>query len=186
MMNTLKTRIPMLALAGFLVIAIAGTAQAGGNYKKDPKANVVTALKANGKFSTLVTAVNASGLVKTLKGPGPYTVFAPDDEAFAKLPKGALDELLKDKAKLKSVLLFHVVSGELMPSDLEQRFGPRHETDVDRNESLMTANGKELPVKVNPHTETYYVGQAKIIGPPIKTGNGIIYTISEVLMPPGQ
>ena len=183
-MNTFKTRIPMLALAGFLVIAIAGAAQAGGNYKKDSKANVVTALKAHGKFSTLVTAVKAAGLAKTLKGPGPYTVFAPDDEAFAKLPKGALDELLKDKAKLKSVLLFHVVSGELTPSELEHQFGPRHEADVIRHEDLTTANGEKVPMEV--HSGVYYIGKARNLGDPIHTGHGIFYYIDEVLMPPSQ
>ena len=183
-MNILKTRIPMLALAGFLVIAFAGAAQAGGNYKKDAKSNVVKALMAHGQFSTLVTAIKKAGLAGTLKGPGPFTVFAPDNDAFDKLPKGALDELLKDKEKLKSVLLFHVVSGKLTQSDLEHQFGPRHEADVARKEDLMTANGKKVPVEV--HADTYFVGGAKIIGEPIKTGNGIIYTITEVLMPPNQ
>jgi len=183
-MNTSKTRIPLLALAGILAIVITGTAQAGGNYTTHSKTNVVKALKANGNFGTLVTAIKTAGLARTLKGPGPYTVFAPDDEAFGKLPKGTLDGLLKDKQKLKSILLFHVVSRELTPSDLADQFGPRHEADVARKESLMTANGEK--VTVEERSDTYYVGGARIVGKPIKTGNGIIYTIKEVLMPPNQ
>lgn len=181
-MNTLKKRIPMLALAGFLVIAFSGLAQAGGNYRKDSKANVVTALKAHGQFSTLVTAVKAAGLAKTLKGPGPFTVFAPDNAAFEKLPKGALDGLLKDKTKLKSVLLFHVVGKKLTLADLEHQFGQRHEADAPRHGTLTTANGDEVPVEF--HADTYYVGGARIVGEPIETKNGIIYTITDVLMPP--
>lgn len=169
-MNVLKKQIPMLALAGLLAITFTGVAQAGGNYKKDSKANVVKALKAHGKFSTLVTAVKTAGLVETLKGPGPFTVFAPDNAAFAKLPPGALDELLKDKEKLKSVLLFHVVSGNLTPEDME------------RAKTLTTVGGEKLPVTV--HGGVHFVGHARILSRPIKTGNGYVYTITEVLMPP--
>lgn len=184
MMNSLKKQVPLLALAGLLAVAMTGTAQAGGHYKKGEKTNVVQALSAHGKFSTLVTAVKAAGLVKTLEGPGPFTVFAPDDAAFDKLPKGTLDALLKDKAKLKSVLLFHVVSGKLTKSDLAENAGPRHETDVNEHDSLMTANGEKVSVEL--HSDIYFVGGARIIGHPIKTGNGIIYTITKVLMPSGK
>jgi uncharacterized surface protein with fasciclin (FAS1) repeats len=82
--------------------------------------DIVDTAVASGMFNTLVTAVKAAGLVDTLKSPGPFTVFAPTDEAFAKLPKGDLDMLLKDTMKLKAVLTFHVVDGKLMASDLAQ------------------------------------------------------------------
>lgn len=171
-MNILKSRIPLLALAGLLAIAVAGAAQAGGNYNKEMNANVVEALVSHGKFNTLVTAVKSAGLVETLQGPGPFTVFAPDDEAFSKLPEGTLDALLKDTSKLKSILLFHVVSGKMTPADLA------------KHESLTTVNGAMVPVKM--HDGAWYIGQAKIIGHPMKTGNGMIYTINEVLMPPSE
>ncbi len=171
-MNILRKAAPLVALVGLLALAGASTAQAGGNYKKGAKENVVEALVAHKKFSTLVTAVKTAGLVETLQGPGPFTVFAPDDAAFSKLPKGALDSLLKDQEKLKSVLLFHVVSGKITPADLA------------REKSLMTANGKSVPVTV--HGNVHFVGRARIIGRPMKTGNGYIYTITEVLMPPGE
>jgi uncharacterized surface protein with fasciclin (FAS1) repeats len=82
--------------------------------------DIVDTAVASGIFNTLVEAVKAAGLVDTLKGPGPFTVFAPTDEAFAKLPKGELDMLLKDTVKLKSILTFHVVEGKFMTSDLAQ------------------------------------------------------------------
>jgi len=169
-MVTLRKRLPLLALAGLLAVALVGVAQAGGKYKKGASANVVEALVSHAKFKTLVTAVKHAELVETLKGPGPFTVFAPDNAAFSRLPEGALDELMKDQEKLKSVLLFHVVSGKLTLDDLT------HDT------SLTTANGEKLPVTV--HSSVHYVGHARIVGRPIKAGNGVIYTITEVLMPP--
>lgn len=169
-MAILKKRLPLLALAGLLAMALIGAAQAGGKYKKGASANVVEALVSHAKFKTLVTAVEHAELVDTLKGPGPYTVFAPDNAAFSKLPEGALDELLKNQDKLKSILLFHVVSGKLTLDDLA------HDT------SLTTVNGGKVPVTV--HSGVHYVGHARIVGRPIKTGNGYIYTITEVLMPP--
>ena len=170
-MATLKKRLPLLALAGLLAIALTGVALAGGKYKKGASANVVEALVSHAKFKTLVTAVKQAELIDTLKGPGPFTIFAPDNAAFANLPEGALDELMKNQEKLKSVLLFHVVSGKLTLDDLA------HDT------SLTTANGEKVPVTI--HSSVHYVGHARIVGRPIKAGNGVIYTITQVLMPPG-
>lgn len=171
-MSTLKKTTPLFALSVLLLIAIAGTAQAGNRYNKSAQENIVRVLMTHSKFSTLATAVESAGLVDTLEGPGPFTVFAPDDAAFDKLPPGTLDGLLKDPEKLRSVLLFHVVEGR-------QMFGH-----LDRSESLMTANGDRLPVTV--HAGAYFVGHARIIGHPIRSSNGIIYTITRVLIPPSQ
>src|SRR5574342_975743 len=95
-----------------LAAALPSTAAAG-----EPPKDVVDTAVAAGNFKTLVAALQAADLVATLKGPGPYTVFAPTDEAFAKIPKADLDALLKDKAKLAAVLSYHVVAGKVMAKD---------------------------------------------------------------------
>ena len=120
---------------------------------------VDTAVSA-GSFNTLVQAVQAAGLVDTLKGDGPFTVFAPTDEAFAKLPAGTLESLLADKEKLAAVLKYHVVPGKL---DAQA---------VTSMSSLETAEGTALPV-----------GDIKIAQTDIMTSNGIIHVIDEVLIP---
>ena len=87
--------------------------------------NIIETAVANGSFKTLVTAVKAAGLVETLSGTGPFTVFAPNDEAFAKLPKGVVEDLLKDVPRLKQLLTYHVVAGQIMAADVSQHpFSP--------------------------------------------------------------
>ena len=124
-------------------------------------------------FNTLVTAVKAAGLVDTLKSPGPFTVFAPTDEAFAKLPKGELDMLLKDIPKLKSILTFHVVDGKLMASDLAQ------------HEYLKALQGGELRIDSSRwHMHRHMkVNGANIVKPDIAVDNGVCHAIDRVLMP---
>jgi uncharacterized surface protein with fasciclin (FAS1) repeats len=124
-------------------------------------------------FNTLVTAVKAAGLVDTLKGPGPFTVFAPTDAAFAKLPKGELDLLLKDPVKLKSVLTFHVVEGKLMAADLAQ------------HEYLQAVQGGELRIDSSRwHMHRHMkVNGANIIKPDLAVDNGVCHAIDKVLMP---
>lgn len=133
---------------------------------------VDTAVKA-GTFNTLVAAVKAADLVDTLKGPGPYTVFAPTDEAFAKLPKGAVDDLLKNVPKLKNVLLYHVVPGKMMAAD------------VTKEKRLKTVQGEELKIDaarwhLHRHVK---VNDANIIQPDIVVSNGVCHAIDKVLMP---
>ena len=96
--------------------------------------DIVDAAVASGNFNTLVAAVKAAGLVDTLKGPGPFTVFAPTDEAFGKLPAGTVDSLLKDIPKLKNILMFHVAEGKMLAADL------------DKHEYLQALNGGELKI----------------------------------------
>lgn len=129
---------------------------------------VDTAVEA-GSFKTLVTAIKAAGLVDTLKGPGPFTVFAPTDDAFAKLPAGALDSLLADKEKLKAVLTYHVVSGKVMAADVKS--GPVM-TVEGQNARLMAKDGS---VMINKSTVT----KADIVA-----DNGVIHVIDTVLLPP--
>lgn len=130
---------------------------------------VETALEA-GTFKTLTTALQAAGLVDTLKGTGPFTVFAPNDEAFAKLPKGTVESLLKDKTKLTAILNYHVVAGRMKAQD------------VSKMASLRTVNGQELKIMATD-------GQVKlntactVVKADIAASNGVIHVIDSVLMP---
>lgn len=132
---------------------------------------VDTATKA-GSFTTLAKALDAAGLTETLKGAGPFTVFAPTDEAFAKLPAGALDELLKpeNKDKLKAILTYHVVSGKVMASDVAKMDG----------KMAKTVQGGELHIST---TGGVKVDNATVTQPDIAASNGVIHVIDTVLMP---
>ena len=123
-----------------------------------------------GQFNTLVAAVKAAGLVDTLNGAGPFTVFAPTDEAFAKLPAGTVESLLKpeNKDKLVAILTYHVLSGKVMAADVKTM-------------GAKTVNGKEVAVKVAAGKVT--VGGAKIVKTDIPASNGVIHVIDTVLMP---
>ena len=136
-------------------------------------ADIVDTAMSSGIFNTLVTAIKAAGLVDTLKGPGPFTVFAPTDDAFAKLPKGELDMLLKDTAKLKDVLTFHVAEGKMMAADLAQ------------HEYLQALNGGELRIDAKRwHLHrNIKVNEANIVKPDIAVDNGVCHAIDKVLMP---
>lgn len=124
-----------------------------------------------GSFKTLVAAVAAAGLVETLKSSGPFTVFAPTDEAFAKLPKGTVESLLlpENKEKLVAVLTYHVVSGKVMASD------------VVKLKSAKTVNGKEATIKVS--DEGVMVDAAKVVTTDIEASNGVIHVIDSVILP---
>jgi uncharacterized surface protein with fasciclin (FAS1) repeats len=150
-----------MMLAGALALAITPAAIAGDI--------VDTAVAA--KFNTLVAAVKAAGLVDTLKGPGPYTVFAPTDEAFAKLPAGTVEELLKpeNKAKLQSILTYHVVPGKVMARD------------VVKLDSANTVQGGAI--SINKQGGGVMVNNARITKTDIATSNGVIHVIDAVLLP---
>ena len=139
--------------------------------------DIVDTAVANGNFKTLVTALTAAGLVDTLKGPGPFTVFAPTDEAFAKIPEADLKALLKDKAQLSAVLTYHVVAGKVMATDV-------------KTGKVKTVQGSELNVSVNstkkPYSEsitTVKVDNATVIIADIVADNGVIHVIDAVVMP---
>jgi uncharacterized surface protein with fasciclin (FAS1) repeats len=131
-------------------------------------ADIVDTAAAAGQFKTLVAALQKADLVDTLKGAGPYTVFAPTDEAFAKLPKGALEGLLKDKEKLISVLTYHVVPGKVMAADVK----PGKAKTV-QGESL-TLGAKNGAVTVN---------DAHVVKADIAASNGVIHVVDSVLLP---
>ncbi len=127
---------------------------------------VDTAISA-GSFKTLVIAVQKAGLVETLKGKGPFTVFAPTDEAFAKIPKDQLDALLADKAKLTKVLTYHVVAGKVMAADVKAG-------------SAKSVEGSNLTITTD---NGVMVDQAKVIKTDIAASNGVIHVIDTVVMP---
>jgi uncharacterized surface protein with fasciclin (FAS1) repeats len=133
-------------------------------------ADIVDTAVAAGSFNTLVTAVKAAGLVKTLKGKGPYTVFAPNDAAFAKLPPGTVESLLKNKAKLATILKYHVVPGRVKAADVAGK-------------SLKVTTAAGLPVNVD-GTFGVRVNDAHVIQPDIEASNGVIHVIDTVLLPP--
>jgi uncharacterized surface protein with fasciclin (FAS1) repeats len=131
--------------------------------------NIVdTAINA-GSFKTLVSAIQAAGLVDTLKGAGPFTVFAPTDEAFAKLPAGTVEGLLSDIPKLKKVLTYHVVSGKVMAAD------------VVKLTSAKTVEGSD--VKIDASNGGVKVNNSTVVTPDVATDNGVIHIIDTVLLP---
>jgi uncharacterized surface protein with fasciclin (FAS1) repeats len=136
-----------------------------------PTKDIVDTATEAGTFTTLLKAVEAAGLKDTLKGPGPFTVFAPNDEAFAKLPKGELDKLLRNKKKLAEVLNYHVVSGAAVKS-----------TEAAAMPSAKTVNGAEIAIDASSGVKLN--GTATVVSADIMTTNGVIHVIDNVLMPP--
>merc|ERR1719201_3296280 len=135
---------------------------------------VVDIAASNPDFSTLVTALKAAGLVDTLAGKGPFTVFAPTNEAFAKLPQGTLDALLKDKAKLTSILTYHVLGGAEVLS-----------TDLKNGEEAKTLEGDDVRVTIfGHHHPEVFINHARVIKADVKASNGVIHVLDSVLIPP--
>jgi uncharacterized surface protein with fasciclin (FAS1) repeats len=134
--------------------------------------DVVDTAIAAGQFETLAAALEAAGLVATLKGTGPFTVFAPTDEAFAKLPAGTVENLLKpeNKQKLTAILTYHVVAGKVMAADV---------AGLDQAKSV---NGKMIDIEVE--GSTVKVNDAAVTAADIAASNGVIHVIDEVIMPP--
>jgi uncharacterized surface protein with fasciclin (FAS1) repeats len=129
--------------------------------------DIVDTAVANGNFKTLAAALQAAGLVDTLKGPGPFTVFAPTDAAFAKIPKADLDALLKDKTKLTAILTYHVVPGKVMAKDVKAG-------------KVKTVQGSELTVTT---TGGVMVDNAKVTATDVAADNGVIHVIDTVVIP---
>lgn len=133
-------------------------------------ADIVDTAIAAGSFKTLVTAVQKAGLVETLKGAGPFTVFAPTDEAFAKLPAGTLDNLLANPDKLAAVLKYHVVAGKVMAKDVKT--GP-----------VATVEGSNARLTVK---DGVMINRAKVTKADIEASNGVIHVIDAVILPPSM
>ncbi|MDH5233650.1 MAG: fasciclin domain-containing protein [Gemmatimonadota bacterium] len=134
-----------------------------------PTKNIVETAVAAGSFKTLTAALEAAGLVATLEGPGPFTVFAPTDEAFAKLPAGTVEALLKDKTKLAAILTYHVVSGDVMAKD------------VVKLTSAKTVNGQSVKIMVM--NGKVMIDNATVTTADVQTTNGVIHIIDTVLLP---
>lgn len=130
--------------------------------------NIVETAVAAGSFNTLVTAVKAAGLVDALSGPGPLTVFAPTDDAFAKIPKADLDAILANKDKLTAILTYHVVKGKVMAAD------------VVKLSKAKTLQGSEVTIDVSDGVK---VDGAKVVKTDIETSNGVIHVIDSVIVP---
>ena len=152
-------------LLGMMVVGSPQTAKA------QAQQDIVDTAIAAGSFKTLVAAIQAAGSVETLKGPGPFTVFAPTDEAFAKLPAGTLENLLKpeNKAKLQGILTYHVVSGKVLAAD------------VMRMTSAKTVNGQRVSIAAK--NGTVKVDNAEVVKTDIATSNGVIHVINAVVLP---
>jgi uncharacterized surface protein with fasciclin (FAS1) repeats len=157
-MNLFRTTFAAISL---LVSSVAFAAPA-------PTTDIVDTAVAAGSFKTLAAALQAAGLVDTLKGKGPFTVFAPTDAAFAKLPAGTVEALLKDKAKLTKILTYHVVSGEVMSKDVKSGM-------------VKTVEGESIDIKVS--ANGVMVNNAKVVGVDVMSTNGVIHVIDTVLIP---
>ena len=169
-MNKLFVSAAKLAVAALVLAASLATAGHHGE-KKMQQADIVDTAVAAGQFETLAAALTAAGLVDTLKGDGPFTVFAPTDEAFAKLPEGTVETLLKpeNKDQLIAILTYHVVPGKVMAEDV-----------VKLNEAT-TVNGADVTIAVD--GGNVMVDNAKVIKTDIVSSNGIIHVIDTVILP---
>lgn len=154
-------RVVVTAIAVALLIGGPSVAQAG-------QRDIVDTAVAAGSFKTLAAALQAAGLIETLKGAGPFTVFAPTDEAFAKIPKADLDALLKDKAKLTAVLTYHVVPGKVTAAD------------VVKLTSAKTVQGGTIAINA---ASGVTVNGAKVVKTDIEASNGVIHVIDTVILP---
>lgn len=161
-MTSIKSLIASAFAAALLVAGLGANAM-------QPKSDIVDTAVAAGNFSTLVTAVKAAGLVDTLKGEGPFTVFAPTDAAFAKIPADQLNALLADKDQLAAVLTYHVVPGKVMA---EQVVGL---------DNAPTVQGQSVDIKVE--SGKVFVDGAMVSATDIETSNGVIHVIDSVILP---
>ena len=165
--NFMRTLLITLATTA----AFALPAMAGHHKSYEQKADIVDTAASNDNFDTLVAAVKAAGLVETLKGDGPFTVFAPTDQAFAKLPHGTVENLLKpeNKAQLQAILTYHVVPGKILAADL-----------AGKTLSTKTAQGTDVAID---GTDGVRVETAQVIQADLEVANGVIHVIDRVILP---
>ena len=163
----IRSKIVTFMLVGMMAVGLTVTpvGAAGDDHSKD----IVDTAVAAGSFKTLAAALEAADLIDTLKGAGPFTVFAPTDEAFAKLPAGTVEALLKDKAKLKQILLYHVVPGKVMAKD------------VVKLKSAKTAQGSAVKIVVQ--GGKVMIDSANVVKTDIPATNGVIHVIDTVILP---
>jgi len=164
-MNLKKIGIGVVPVLAVMIIGL------GLSWGASPAKDIVDTAVGAGSFNTLVAAVKAAGLVETLKGKGPFTVFAPTDDAFKKLPPGTLEDLLKpeNKEKLKGILTYHVVAGKVMAKD------------VVKMKSAKTVNGQSVTISTK--DKDVMVDNAKVTKTDIGCSNGVIHVIDTVVLP---
>jgi uncharacterized surface protein with fasciclin (FAS1) repeats len=173
-MRSIRSVFTLAAVTAVAVAAVGPSASASvppqeNAVQASAKKDIVETATAAGKFKTLTSLLKQAGLAGTLQGKGSYTVFAPTDAAFAKVPKPTLQALGQDKAKLRSVLLYHVVEGKLTAAKVAKR------------RSVETLNGQSLRIRVSDGKVT--VGGARVIRPDVAASNGVIHVINKVLIP---
>ena len=164
----MKKLIPFGVIAA-LALSVAG---APATARPSEDKNIVQTAQAAGNFKTLTKLVTKAGLAATLSQPGPYTVFAPTDAAFKKVPKSTLKSLAKNKAKLRAVLLYHVVAGKVPSSEVVMM------------KSVKTVNGKSVRIRTS--NGSVYVNNARVTKPDVNASNGVIHVINRVLIPPAR
>ena len=163
-MRSRNFRLYLAALAGLLILGTGLSLPAGS-----AKSDIVDTAVAAGDFNTLATALKEADLISTLKGKGPFTVFAPTDAAFAKLPAGTLEALLKDRDQLRAILTYHVVPGKVMAAD------------VIKLTSAKTVNGQSVSIRAA--DGAVRVDNARVLKADIVTSNGVIHVIDSVILP---
>jgi uncharacterized surface protein with fasciclin (FAS1) repeats len=161
----------VVALVALVAVA-ASVAASAAPARTRSEANIVQTAVAAGQFKTLTKLLTRAGLVDALEQPGPYTVFAPTDAAFRKVPKRTLNALLRNTAKLKAVLLYHVLSGDVQVAD------------VVKISSAKTLNGKSVRIRVS--GMNVFVNSAKVTKADVAATNGVIHVINRVLIPPAR
>jgi len=166
-MKRIHALFALLVVAAVAAAAVGSTASAGTTRTQ---ADIVGTAVAAGDFTTLAKLLKRAGLVSTLRQAGPYTVFAPTDAAFAKVPKKTLNALLRNKAQLRAVLLYHVVAGEVKAAD------------VVKLRSAKTVGGKS--VRIRTAGSNVFINNAKVTSPDVMATNGVIHVVNQVLIPP--
>jgi uncharacterized surface protein with fasciclin (FAS1) repeats len=169
MMQRIRTTLALLVVAAVAVAAIGASASASTASRSEGDKNIAETAVAAGQFKTLASLLTKAGLVGTLQGKGPFTVFAPTDKAFAKVPKATLSALAKDKAKLRAVLLYHVVKGKVTAAQAMKL------------RSAKTLNGQSVAIRVS--GGKVLVGGATVTRADVMASNGVIHVINKVLIP---
>lgn len=166
-----RATLSVLLISTILMVGVclAGSNSMDASKDASSAADIVDTAVAAGNFQTLVSAVEAAGLVDTLKGEGPFTVFAPTDEAFAKIPQEQLESLLENKTQLTAVLTYHVIAGKVMSTDLTDDM------------AVATVQGDN--VTINLDEDGVMVNDAKVVQADIECINGVVHAIDTVLMP---
>jgi uncharacterized surface protein with fasciclin (FAS1) repeats len=170
-MRKIRIALAVAAVAAVGVTGISSSSAAPVAPAQDQQDIVDTAVAA-GSFKTLAKLLDRAGLVEALRQPGPYTVFAPTDAAFARLPKGRLNALKSHPKRLKAVLLYHVAAGRLEAADVAAR------------KSIKTLNGKRVRIRVK--DSSVFVNRARVTTPDVGASNGVIHVINRVLIPHGR